>query len=442
MRQSAAGLAIITSLLAGPAFAVDAGVVDSGNTAWLLVCSALVMLMTPGLAFFYAGMVHRKNVVSTLLQNYVALALVGIVWVVIGYSLVFSEGNQFIGTTQYFMLKGVANQMYGDTGIPLMAFMAFQMMFAIITPALITGAFAERVNFKAWLFIMMLWSLAVYLPVAHWVWGPGGWIAAIGGLDFAGGLVVHITAGISGLASGLLFGHRAHRPTLKPNDVTLIMLGAALLWFGWFGFNAGSALTSGALASYSFVNTLLGGAAAFLTWMLLDWQVEGRPTAVGSAVGIVVGLVAITPAAGFVTVQSALIIGVVASVVAYFAVIKVRKITQLDDALDVFACHGIGGIVGSIMTGLYATKEVNPTIAHEGYFVSGDTALFTANLLSVLAVAAYAFVATIIIVKLVNAFIPIRVGSEMEEQGLDAGIHGESVRHHGGMDEMNPYTWR
>jgi len=389
------------------------------------------MLMTPGLAFFYAGMVHRKNVVSTLLQNYVALALVGIIWVAIGYSLVFSEGNAFIGTFEFFMLEGIATQLYGDTGVPMMAFMAFQMMFAIITPALITGAFAERVNFKAWLVIMFVWCIAVYLPVAHWVWGPGGWIAAIGGLDFAGGLVVHITAGFSGLASGLLFGRRAHRPSLKPNDVTLIMLGAALLWFGWFGFNAGSAITSGALASYAFVNTLMGGAAAFLMWMVLEWKVEGRPTAVGSAVGIVVGLVAITPAAGFVTVQSAMIIGVVASVVAYFAVIKVRKITHLDDALDVFACHGIGGVVGSILTGLYATKEVNPTIVNEGLFISGKTELFYANLMSVGAVAAYAFVATIVIVKLVNLFIPIRVGLEMETHGLDASLHGEYAR----MDE-------
>ena len=433
MQHMGAGMKrILTILLAAiavttPAFAAE-GQVDSGNTAWLLVSSALVMLMTPGLAFFYAGMVHRKNVVSTLLQNYVALALVGIIWVAVGYSLVFSEGNAFIGNLDYFMLKGIATQMYGDTGVPLMAFMAFQMMFAIITPALITGAFAERVNFKAWLIIMCIWSMAVYLPVAHWVWGPGGWIANIGGLDFAGGLVVHITAGVGGLASGLLFGRRAHRPSLKPNDVPLIMLGAALLWFGWFGFNAGSAITSGALASYAFVNTLLGGAAAFLTWMVLDWKVEGRPTAVGAAIGIVVGLVAITPAAGFVTVQSAIIIGVVASVVAFFAVIKVRKITHLDDALDVFGCHGIGGIVGSILTGLFATKEVNPGIVNEGYLVSGDPKLFIANLLSVGAVALYAFVATIIIVKLVNLFIPIRVGLEMETHGLDASLHGEYAR--------------
>lgn len=424
---------LFVALLSAPAFAASKEI-DTGNTTFLLFSAALVMLMTPGLAFFYAGMVHRKNVVSTLLQNYVALALVGIVWVVMGYSLVFSEGTKLIGNFDFFMLEGVNGQMYGDTGIPLMAFVVFQMMFAIITPALITGAFAERVNFKAWLFIMAIWSVCVYLPVAHWVWGPGGWIAADGGLDFAGGLVVHITAGFSGLASGLLFGRRTHRGALKPNDVTLIMLGAALLWFGWFGFNAGSAITSGSLASYAFVNTFLGGAAAFLAWMLLDWIFEGRPTAVGAAVGIVVGLVAITPAAGYVTVQSALIIGVVATAVAYFAVIKVRRITHLDDSLDVFACHGIGGVVGSVLTGLFASKAVNPGIAVEGYLVSGETELFVANVTAVVVVALFAFVATIIIVKLVNLFIPIRVGLEMETAGLDKAMHGEYAR----MDE----EWR
>lgn len=431
---------ILGFALSAPALAAPSHAVDTGNTTWLMICSALVMLMTPGLAFFYAGMVHRKNVVSTLLQNYVALALVGMIWVIVGYSLVFSEHNAFIGGFDFVMLKGIATQMYGDTGIPLMAFMGFQMMFAIITPALITGAFAERVNFKAWLFIMVLWSVAVYLPVAHWVWGPGGWIAADGGLDFAGGLVVHITAGVGGLASGLLFGRRQDRGPIRPNDVTLIMLGAALLWFGWFGFNAGSAITSGSLASYAFVNTFLGGASAFIMWMVLEWLHHGRPTAVGSAVGIVVGLVAITPAAGYVTVQSAMIIGAVAALVGYFASWKVKQITHLDDALDVFSCHGIGGIVGAILTGVFATKEVNAGIANEGWLIGGDSTLFMANLTAVLVVSVYAFVATIIIVKLVNLFIPIRVSADVEGAGLDAGLHGEA-RHHG-MDDMNPYTWR
>ena len=413
--------------------------IDTGNTTWLLLSAALVMLMTPGLAFFYGGMVARKNLVSTLLQNYVSLAVVGIMWVVVGYSLVFSEGSAYIGGFSNIMLKGLETTLYGDTGIPNLAYAAFQMMFAIITPALITGAFAERVNFKAWLIIMFLWSLLVYVPVAHWVWGPGGWIAAMGGLDFAGGLVVHITAGVSALACGFLFGRRTaedgHR---KPNDVPMVMLGAALLWFGWFGFNAGSALTSGALASYAFMNTFLAAAAAFLVWMFLDWSVEGKPTAVGSSIGLVVGLVAITPAAGYVTLSAALIIGAVTATICFFASLCVKKITHLDDALDVFACHGMGGIVGAILTGLYASKAVNPSIAEEGFLISGKWTLFIANLTAVGAVAVFSFVATFIIVKLVNAFVPIRVGVDAEGHGLDSSLHGEDAR----PIAMNPYTFR
>jgi Amt family ammonium transporter len=423
--------AMAAALFALPAFAEVAAVtpkVDTGNTAWLLLSAALVMLMTPGLAFFYGGMVHRKNVVSTLLQNYVALAVVGIAWVVVGYSLVFTEGTPYIGGTSAAMLKGLETTFYNDTGIPTLAFAAFQMMFAIITPALITGAFAERVNFKAWLLIMLLWSLAVYVPVAHWVWGPNGWIAAKGGLDFAGGLVVHITAGFSALACGFLFGRRKVNEAPTPNDVPMIMLGAALLWFGWFGFNAGSAITSGSLAAYAFMNTFLAAAAAFLAWMFLDWAIHGKPTAVGSSIGIVVGLVAITPAAGFVTIQSSLIIGVVSTIVCYFVARSIKKITKLDDALDVFACHGIGGVCGAILTGLYASKSVNSAIAVEGYFVSGATETFMANLVGVVAVAAFSFFATAVIVKLVDAFIPIRVGTDAEGHGLDTSQHGEFAR--------------
>ncbi len=423
------GLAALSvALMALPAFADEAPKVDTGNTAWLLLSAALVMLMTPGLAFFYGGMVHRKNVVSTLLQNYIALAIVGVAWVVIGYSLVFTEGSAYLGGTTQAMLKGLDTALYNDTGIPTLAFVAFQMMFAIITPALITGAFAERVNFKAWLLIMLLWSMIVYVPVAHWVWGPGGWIAAKGGLDFAGGLVVHITAGFSALACGFLFGRRNVNASPTPNDVPMIMLGAALLWFGWFGFNAGSAITSGALAAYAFMNTFLGAAAAFLVWMILDWCVHGKPTAVGSSIGIVVGLVAITPAAGFVTIPSALIIGAVAAVVAFFAASAVKKITHLDDSLDVFACHGMGGVVGAILTGLYADKTVNSAVTVQGLLVSGESGLFNANLTAVIAVAAFSFIATIVIVKVVGIFIPIRVGTDAEGHGLDTSMHGEFAR--------------
>jgi len=418
----------MAALFSLPAFAAEPATVDTGNTAWLLISSALVLLMTPGLAFFYAGMVNRKNVVSTLLQNYVALAVVGIAWVIVGYSLVFTEGSSYLGGTSLMFLDGVAGTFYGETGIPSIAFVVFQMMFAIITPALITGAFAERVNFKAWMVIMLLWSLLVYVPVAHWVWGPGGWILAKGGLDFAGGLVVHITAGFSGLACALLFGKRVNKSSTRPNDVTMVMLGAALLWFGWFGFNAGSAITSGELAAYAFLNTFLGAAAAFLAWMAMEWIVDGRPTAIGASIGIVVGLVAITPAAGFVDLKAAIIIGVVAAVIAYFVAKQVKKITHLDDALDVFACHGIGGVVGAILTGVYATKVVNPSITLEGLAISGDSTLFMANLTGVIAVAAFAFIATIVIVKVVNIFIPVRVGADVEGVGLDSHFHGEFAR--------------
>ncbi len=423
------GLMLAAVLAAMPAFAADAAPkIDSGNTAWLLVSSALVMLMTPGLAFFYGGMVHRKNVVSTLLQNYVALAIVGIFWVIAGYSLVFTEGSPILGGQSAFMLKGLDTTLYNDTGIPTLAFVAFQMMFAIITPALITGAFAERVNFKAWLLIMLLWSLLVYVPVAHWVWGPHGWIADKGGLDFAGGLVVHMTAGFSALACGFLFGRRGGGAT-APNDVPMIMLGAALLWFGWFGFNAGSAITSGALASYAFMNTFLGAASAFLVWMVVEWIVHGKPTAVGSSVGLVVGLVAITPAAGFVSIQNSMVVGGVAALVCFFAAKWVKKITHLDDSLDVFACHGVGGLTGAILTGALAEKVVNPAgITVQGILISGEKDLFIANATGAVAVAIFSFVMTMAIVKVVGIFVPIRVGTDAEGHGLDTSMHGEFAR--------------
>lgn len=407
---------------------VSAPQIDTGNTAWLLVSAALVMLMTPGLAFFYAGMVSKKNVVSTLLQNYVALALVGLIWVIVGYSLVFSEKFSIIGSFDFLMLKGVSGTLYAGANVPTMAYMAFQMMFAIITPALITGAFAERVKFKAWLFIMALWSLLVYVPVAHWVWGPKGWILELGGLDFAGGLVVHITAGFSGLVAALLFGKRYRPSHTLPNDVTMIMLGAALLWFGWFGFNAGSAITSGALASHAFVLTFVGGATSFIAWMLTDWFITGKPSAIGSVTGIVVGLVCITPAAGFVELDAALIMCTIAGVICNVASREIKKISLLDDALDVFTCHGIGAVIGSIMTGAYASKAVNDAVAVQGILVSGETKTFIANVIGVIAVASYSMVATYIIIKVVNLFTPIRASIEEQDNGLDSSMHGEKAK--------------
>ena len=406
-----------------------APVVDTGNTAWVLVSSALVLLMTPGLAFFYAGMVSRKNVVATLLQNFVAIALVGVIWVIVGYSLVFTEGSWFIGGFSAFMLKGLDTQIYAGANIPMYAFVAFQMMFAIITPALITGAFAERVNFKAWLIIMALWILAVYAPVAHWVWGPGGWIAKQGGLDFAGGLVVHITSGCSALVAAILFGKRHKEGHNVPNDVPMIMLGAALLYFGWFGFNAGSALTSGALASHAFMLTFIGGAAAFLSWMAVDWIKNGKPSAVGSVTGIVAGLVCITPAAGYVTIEAAIIMCVIAGVVCNFVASYVKRISHLDDTLDVFACHGVGGIIGALLTGFYASKAVNPSVVIEGLGISGETGLFLTNLSAVCTVAAYSIAVTFVIVKLTSLFVPITVSISEQEAGLDDASHGEYAKY-------------
>jgi Amt family ammonium transporter len=403
--------------------------INTGNTAWVLISAALVMLMTPGLAFFYAGMVNRKNVVSTLLQNYVALALIGILWVVVGYSLAFSEGNALIGGFDLVMLNGMSGQMTGD--IPSYAFMAFQMMFAAITPALITGAVAERVHFKGWIIFMGLWSLCVYVPIAHWVWGPGGWILADGGLDFAGGLVVHVSAGVAGLVAALLYGKRINAGELsRPNDISMIMLGAALLWFGWFGFNAGSALGANALAAHAFVTTYVGAAAAFLAWMFVDWIRHKKPSAVGAAIGLVVGLVTITPAAGFVSVQSALIMCAVSAVICNLFTHWFKSKVKLDDALDVFACHGVGGILGAIMTGLFAETAVNSAVSVQGFFISGETELLRANCVAVLAVTVFTFVVTYVLIRIVNVVTPIRVTEEEEKLGLDTAVHGEVSRYH------------
>ncbi len=420
-------------LLTAPSFAQDAApaVPDAGNTAWLLICAALVMLMTPGLAFFYAGMVNRKNVVSTLLQNFVALAVVGLIWVVLGYSLAFSDGNAWIGDMSFFMLDGLSGQLYGDAKVPHYAFVAFQMMFAVITPALITGAIAERVHFKAWMFLLGLWSLFVYAPVAHWVWGAKGWILADGGLDFAGGLVVHITAGVAGLVAALMFGKRINASEVnRPNDVSMIMLGAALLWFGWFGFNAGSAIAANHLAAHAFMTTFVGAAAAMISWMMIDWMRHSKPSAVGAAIGLVVGLVAITPAAGFVTVSSAIIMCALAGIICNVLAHIIKTKTHLDDALDVFACHGMGGILGAIMTGMFATKAVNSAVTVEGLLVSGESKLFIANLTAVVAVTVYTAVMTYVLIKVVNVITPIRVTEEEETKGLDVAVHGEVSRFH------------
>ncbi|MGH2425733.1 MAG: ammonium transporter, partial [bacterium] len=342
-----------------------AGSINAGDTAWLLTSTLLVMLMTPGLALFYGGLVRGKNVVSTLMQSFFILALISVQWVLWGYSLAFGPDRAgLIGGLEWFALLGVGgepNKDYAAT-VPHLAFMAFQMMFAIITPALITGAFAERKRFTAFALFSLLWATLVYDPIAHWVWGAGGWLRTLGALDFAGGTVVHISSGVSALVAALVLGPRiksADNGPLEGHNLTITALGAALLWFGWFGFNAGSALTSGALAASAFVATNSAAAIAGLTWMIIGWRHQGRPGLVGLCTGSVAGLVAVTPAAGYVTVSGALVIGLVAGALCYAAVHLTKKRLRVDDALDVFGVHGIGGLWGALATGIFATTAVN-----------------------------------------------------------------------------------
>ena len=415
----------ILPLLLLPAQAMAS--VNSGDTAWMLTATAFVLIMTPGLAFFYAGMVRRKNAVSTLYQSMIAIGVIGVLWAVVGYSFAFSTGSPFFGNTEYFLLQHVGQDpVDANATIPHLLFMAFQMMFAIITPALITGAFAERISFKAWLIILPLWSLIVYSTVAHWLWVPTGWLAAKGALDFAGGFVVHMTAGYSALVAAILFGKRRDfgQPA-KPYNVGMIVLGTSLLWFGWFGFNAGSALSSGGLATQAFVNTFLAAALAMLAWTLVDTLKDGKPTTMGGCIGVVAGLVAITPAAGYVTASSALLIGLTAGVVCNLAARIVKGTFKLDDTLDVFACHGVGGTIGVIMTGLLATTSVNAAGANG--LLNGDSKLFTATLFGVAAVAIYSMVCTFVIIKFVGLFTQLRVTDRNEELGLDISEHGEVI---------------
>ncbi len=402
----------------------------AADIAWMLVATALVLLMTPGVAFFYGGMVPLRSVVSTKLQSYAAMGFVTLIWALCGYSLVFSgdEGG-FIGNLDYFLLNGVGmepNETYGST-IPHVLFMLFQCTFAIITPALITGAVAERVKFKAWLIIMSLWSLLVYVPVAHWVWGPGGWIASMGGLDFAGGMVVHMTSGYAALVAAVMLGNRRNfRPEESSSfSALMVLLGGTMLWFGWIGFNAGSALAANGLAAHAAATTILAAAAAMSAWMMCDWTIHGRPTAIGSAVGAVSGLVAITPAAGFVSLQSALVIGLVTAVVCNYVTRLIKQKLKTDDTVDVFACHGVGGTMGSILTAVFATTSVNEAGANGLWY--GEAHLFIANVIGSTAVIVYTMIMTYIVFKVVGYFTPVRVSEKEELTGLDASQHGEKA---------------
>jgi ammonium transporter, Amt family len=407
--------------------ATPASKIDAGDTAWVLMSSALVMLMTPGLAFFYGGLVRRKNYLNVLMQCMITLGMMSIQWVVIGYSLSFAPGSKWIGGLQWFMLNGVGLEPYADYAatIPHQAFMIFQGMFAVITPALIIGAFAERMKFSAFLAFTLLWATFVYDPIAHWVWGIGGFLRNMGALDFAGGTVVHINAGIAALITALVIGKRKNiiKHTIPPHSLPFSVLGAALLWFGWFGFNAGSALGANGIAVNAFVVTNTAAAAAALTWALMDWGIHGAPTMLGTISGAVAGLVAITPAAGFVGVGSSIAIGILVSLFCFAAVSYLKPKAGYDDSLDAFGVHGIGGIWGALATGLFASKAINSAGA-DGLFY-GNPKQFLIQLAAVGVTFAYTFIATFILYKLVDIVIGIRVCDKDEAMGLDLTQHNE-----------------
>ena len=404
------------------------GPINSGDTAWVLISTALVMLMTPGLALFYGGLVRRKNVLSTIMHSFFVLALVSVTWVLWGYSLAFGPdtGLGLIGGLDWVGLESVTGEP-SDTyapGIPHLAFMAFQMMFAIITPALITGAFAERKRFKAFVLFSVLWSTLVYAPVAHWVWSPDGWLYGLGVLDFAGGTVVHLSSGVAALVAALMVGRRLGlvRSATEPHDVPMTVLGAGLLWFGWFGFNAGSALGANGLAATALVTTNTAAAMAALTWVTLSWLHRGTPSVIGAVVGAVAGLVAITPAAGFVTPAAAIMIGFGVGIVCYGASL-LRLRSRVDDALDVFAIHGVGGAFGAVATGVFATVAVNE--AGRDGLLAGNAGQVLVQAFGAGVVALYSALATGIILLAVNVLVRIRVPGDAEEAGLDLAQHGE-----------------
>ncbi len=415
------------SAVAAPAPA--AAKVDTGDTSWMLISTALVLLMTlPGLAFFYGGLVRRKNILGVLMQCGIILCVISLQWVLFGYSLAFSPGNAFIGSLKWVGLHGVTLEPYADYAatIPHQLFMIFQAMFAVITPALIIGAFAERMKFSAFLLFSILWATIVYDPMAHMVWGVGGFLRNLGAIDFAGGTVVHINAGVAAIVSALYLGRRKgyNNQPIAPHNVPFTVLGAGLLWFGWFGFNAGSALGANGLAVNAFVTTNTATAAAGLMWALLEWYFSGKPTTLGVATGAVAGLVAITPACGFVSIMPSILIGLGVSAICFFMVAVVKPKLGYDDSLDAFGVHGIGGMWGAIATGLFASIAVNPAGAN-GFFL-GNFALLKAQFIAVAFTIAYSALFTFLILKFVNVVIGVRVTDKDETMGLDLSQHHEA----------------
>jgi len=403
--------------------------INAGDTAWILVSSALVMLMTPGLAFFYGGMVRRKNVLSTIMMSFAILLLVGVLWVLYGYSISYGPDKAgIIGGLEWFGLNHVGqapSSIYATT-VPHLAFMIYQAMFAIITVALLTGAVVERIRFSSLMWFAVLWLTFVYAPIAHWVWGAGGWLGKLGILDFAGGLVVHVNAGVSALALAFVLGPRKgfrERQPMEPSNIAMVFLGAALLWFGWFGFNAGSALTAGGLASSAFVATNTAGAAAGLTWMLLSWF-HRRPSLLGAATGAVVGLAAVTPAAGFVQPWAGIPIGAVAAFISYQVMLFRARKMGVDESLDVWACHGAGGAWGVVAVGLFATTAVNPAGANG--LIAGNAHLLGKQVLGVAVISAFSFGMTWLLATMLKAVVGFRVNDVEERVGLDISQHGET----------------
>jgi Amt family ammonium transporter len=428
------------AILACPALALAqtpaAPALNTGDTAWMLISTALVLLMTPALAFFYGGLVRSKNVLNTMMMSFISLGFVGAMWAFIGYSLALSPGNSWIGGVSLAFLHGVGLDPTGaiiPLTIPHVLYMCFQATFCIITAALISGAIVERMRFVPYLVFITIWSVVVYAPVAHWVWG-GGWLAQMGALDFAGGTVVHVNAGVAALVAALCVGPRRDfkKSGLLPHNVPFVLLGAGLLWFGWFGFNSGSALASNGSAALAFSTTMLAPAGTLVVWTLLDIIRSGKPTAVGAATGIVVGLVAVTPAAGFISPMNAILLGAIAAVPSYFGLI-IRARTSLDDSLDVVAAHGVGGTVGALLTGVFAEKSFNGVADGLLY---GNPHQFLVQVVAVLAAIVYSGVVSFILLKIIGAIMPLHASADDESEGLDTSMHGEEAYVHTGGSTM------
>lgn len=405
--------------------------INSGDVAWMLTATALVLLMTPGLAYFYGGMIDTKNIISTMLQSFIAMGVISIIWIVVGFSLAFGEtiGGVVGNPTTFFMFKDVLDGKPWSLAptIPLVLFAFFQLKFAIITPALITGTFAERINFKSYVLFLILFSLLIYAPLAHWTWHPDGFLFKLGVLDFAGGTVVHMSAGFAALAASIYLRNKSEvKKSIAPANIPFVLLGTGLLWFGWFGFNAGSALSAGVLAATAFATTNTASAAADLCWVLFDAARGKKPSALGFCIGAVVGLVAITPAAGFVTIPSAIFIGTVAALVSN-VVVHWKSKTALEDTLDVFPCHGVGGAVGMLMTAFLANTAVNSANTTGNGLFFRETTLFKAHLIALVVVVAFAFLGSLVLLKITDLISPLKISAEEQEIGSDLAQHGEGL---------------